>query len=96
MDSGAAHRFPYSAAHGLIQWAGANWQTLQSNLGWDTPLEDMRAAHAYGWLYSQLTKGCDDEQKMKADVILGMPGARQALEAARAAKVGALGFEVVR
>ena len=82
MDRRAGVRFPYSAARGLVSWAGANWTHLQAEAGWATRLEEVRAAVAFPLLYERIKRHKTEAEQLRVDVVLGMPGAQEAHDAA--------------
>ena len=77
MDRRTGDRFPYQPARQLVRWAGAHWQALQAEVGWATPLEDVRAPMAFAMLFERLMHGRSEAKQLEAEVWLGMPGARE-------------------
>lgn len=54
----------------------------------------MSAPLAFGMIYERLMRGRDDGEQLKANALLGMPGAQAQLDARRRESLGAFDVEV--
>lgn len=54
----------------------------------------MSAPLAFGMIYVRLMRGRDDDERLKADALLGMPGAQARLDSRRRESLSAFDVEV--
>lgn len=96
MDHRAGGQPPYRAARELLVWAAgdSNWNAIQRDLGWSTPLEQLPARRAYAMIYHRITDNLDEDAKLKVDALLGDARAQAQLDERRRESVTEFGFEV--
>lgn len=49
---------------------------------------------AFALVYERITRHRDDDERLRVDALLGMPGAQRELDSRRMETVGAVGIEV--
>lgn len=94
MDRAAGDRFPYTAAHHLLRWAGTQWGELQAEAGWGNPLEALSAHRAYPMVYERIIRNLDEDGRLEVDFILGDTEAARVRNERRRESIVAAGIEI--